>query len=391
MKINKGKISGIFACLVLWVLAPLSGVLAQGGTVSTLAGNSVPLDGIGTKAHFGSPWQIQVKDTLAFISDKDNNALRTLSLKTKKVRTLLANQNEISGLALSRTGDTLFFCTDRNVLKRYIRNTQTLTILDTLPDLDIDAIACRRNGALLIGSASGHRLAERSVQGVVTTLAGKLNSAGFVEGLDTIARFNRIASIILSQTEDTIFISDRFNSKIRRFIRSTKQVSTLATGNLVYGPRQLAFNKRKDTIAIANSSNHSLVYLPLKVGVASVFAGATATLGYVDGNSAVSRYYFPMGIARSDSGWIVCDNSNRRIRMVKKGISSTIAGIGIIGDGIGIDSRFSGPYDLVKHPFKDSIYITDQNNHAIRVMDLSSNIVTTAVGNGISGNVSGEA
>jgi len=391
MKINKGKISGFFACLVLWLLAPLSGVLAQASTVSTLAGNSIPLDGIGTKAHFGSPWQIQVKDTLAFISDKDNNALRTLSLKTKRVQTLLTNQNEISGLALSSTGDTLYFCTDRNVLKRYIRNTQALTILDTLPDLDIDAIACKRNGALLIGSASGHRIAERSVQGVVKTLAGKLNTAGFVEGLDTIARFNRIASIILSQTEDTIYISDRFNSKIRRFIPSTKQVSTLATGNLVFGPRQLAFSKRKDTIFIANSSNHSLVYVPLKVGAATVFAGATATLGYVDGNSTVSRYYFPLGIARSDSGWIVCDNANRRIRMVKKGISSTIAGIGIIGDGTGIDSRFNGPYDLVKHPFKDSIYITDQTNHAIRIMDLTSKIVSTAVGNGISGNVSGAA
>jgi len=39
MMINKGKIQGFFAALVLWVMAPLSSAWAQTSTVSTLPGN----------------------------------------------------------------------------------------------------------------------------------------------------------------------------------------------------------------------------------------------------------------------------------------------------------------------------------------------------------------
>jgi hypothetical protein len=374
-----------------WLL--ISGVAAseaaaQNVTVSTLAGGSGPLDGQGTAALFTSPWQVQVKDSLAFFSDKDNDALRVMSLKTKIVKTILTGQNNISGLALSSTGDSIFFCSNSNVLKRFVRSTQTLTKLDSIPDTDVDAIACTRNGKLLIGSVGGHRLAEWSGPGLLVTLAGKFGQAGLVDGIDTVARFNRIASILLSQTEDTIFISDRFNSKIRRYIRTTRLVSSLNTGNLLLGPRQLAFSRRKDTIFVGNSSKHCLVSVPLKAGAAAVFCGASGVEGYIDGIATASRFSFPMGIARSDSGWVICDNGNRRIRLFKNGLTRTIAGAGFIGDGIGTASRFNVPYDLVKHPLKDSVYISDQNNHAIRLINLNTKEVKTLVGNGISGNVS---
>ena len=380
-----------YLLLSLICLFPLfrNGVLGQSVVVSTLAGGSGPVDGDGLKTLIASPWQIQVKDTLAFFSDKDNDALRVLSIKTKKVRTILSNQKDISGLALSRTGDSIFFCTDSRVLKRYVRSTQVLTKLDSLPDSDIDAIACTKTGSLIIGSAGGHRLAEWTATGQIKTLAGKLGVAGFAEGLDTIARFNRISSVALSRTEDTIFISDRFNSRIRRFIRSTKQVSSLNAGSLLLGPRQLVLSRRKDTLYVANSSRHCLVSIPLRAGAAAVFCGASGQDGYVDGNASQSRFAFSMGLALSDSGFVICDNGNRRIRLFKNGLTRTLAGVGIIGDGTGSNCRFNVPYDLVKHPTKDSLYISDQNNHAIRLMNLATGEVKTLVGNGTSGNVSG--
>jgi DNA-binding beta-propeller fold protein YncE len=97
-----------------------------------------------------------------------------------------------------------------------------------------------------------------------------------------------------------------------------------------------------------------------------------------------------MGIARSDSGWVVCDNSNKRIRLISfAGRVKTIAGIGLLGDGIGENSRFLEPYDVVKHPKKDTIYITDRGNNAIRQIDLKTQTLKTIVGNGNSGNVNG--
>jgi hypothetical protein len=386
---NKCFILRLMPMAFLAMLGLTSRVFSQNVIVRSLAGGTGPLDGTGSSALFSSPWQLQQKDSLVFITDKDNDALRYMNMLTKRVKTILSDQKDVSGLAISSTGDSLFFCTNSNVLKLFIRSSQQLSILDTLPDTDIDAIACRRNGHLIIGSAFGHRLAEWSGNGQLINLAGKLNTPGNVDGIDSIARFNRISSVVLSQTEDTMFISDRFNSKIRRFIRSSKQVGSINTGTHVFGPRQLVLNSRKDTLFIGNSARHTLVSVPLRSGSAFVLCGSAGAEGYVDGSATATRFSFPLGLARGDSGFIICDNGNRRLRIFRNGRTRTIAGAGFIGDGTGLESRFNVPYDLAKHPFKDTLYITDQNNHAIRMVDLKTRKVSTLVGDGTSGNVSG--
>jgi hypothetical protein len=377
--------------LLLFLSFLLNGIIPVQGqrfVVKTKAGGSGPLDGNAANALFLSPWQIKVKDTLAFITDKDYGALRQISVRKKIVKTLLTDQKSISGLAISNTGDSIFFCTNDTILKLYRRSTQQVRILDTLPrDIEMDALECTRKGELLIGSAFGQRILLRQINGTYKTLAGKLGVAGFTDGLDTLARFNRIASIVLSRTEDTVFITDRFNFRIRRLIRSTRQVSTLGITAL-FGPRQLELSRRKDTLLIANSSGHTIYRYALKTNSGGHWCGLNTSQGYVDGLPLASRFAFPMGIARCDSGYLVCDNVNRRIRLIRpSGLVKTFAGGGILGDGNGTFSRFGLPYDLVKHPTKDSVYITDQNNHAIRILNLRNMNVTTAAGNGTAGNV----
>ncbi len=381
-------IAGIGSGIIINTCFILS-ILAQPATISTLAGRNTPLDGVGTQSLLISPWQVHARDSLAFFSDFDDGALRKINLITKKVSTLCSNQIGISGFAFTRSWDTVYFATNGNILKRFIRSSNSLSILDTLPDNGISAMACRRNGALIIGSESGHRVAEWTGNGQLRNLAGKLNNLGFVDGVDSLARFNRISSIVLSQTEDTMYIADRFNSRIRRYIRSTKLVSSFNLGNLVYGPEQITLNKKRDSLFIANAGLQTLFTVPLKTGVPKIICGVNNAAGFLDGPASTTRFNYPMGIAISDSGLLVCDYYNRRIRMVKNGFTRTIAGMGIIGDGIGINSRFSVPYDLAKHPFRDSLYVTDQNNNAIRLINLKNNKVSTLVGDGTIGNVSG--
>ncbi|HOY94236.1 MAG TPA: hypothetical protein PK509_00770 [Catalimonadaceae bacterium] len=364
-------------------------VFGQRKIVKTIAGSTDPIDGPNLATLFGSAWQIKTRDTLAFISDNDYGAIRLINIKRRTIKTLLTNQPKVAGLALSNTGDSVFFSTNGNMLNMYRRSTGQLFHLDTLPETEIDAIECSRKGQLIIGSGGGHRVLLRNINGTYTVLAGKLGVAGTLDGLDTLARFNKISSLLFSHTEDTIYISDRFNSKIRRLIRSTRQVTSLPVNGLL-GPRQLAFTKRKDTLLIANSSGHTIHRYPIKALAGQLWCGAAATLGYVDAALTTSRFNFPMGIARCDSGWLVCDNTNRRIRLISfKGQVKTFAGAGVMSDGPGVLSRFNTPYDIVKHPLKDTIYITDQNNHCIRMMDLRTNIITTVAGNGTSGNVNG--
>lgn len=357
--------------------------------VKTIAGSTDPIDGPAISTLFGSAWQIKTKDSLAFISDNEYGTIRLLNIKQKTIKTILSNQTKVAGICLSNSGDSVFFSTNGNILNLYQRSTSQLSQLDTLPEIEIDAIECGRNGQLIIGSGSGQRVLLRNTDSTYKVLAGKLGVAGIQDGLDTLARFNKISSLLFSHTEDTIYISDRFNSRIRRLIRSTRQVTTLPINGLL-GPRQLAFTKRKDTLLIANSSGHTIHRYPIKAAAGQLWCGAAATSGYIDAALTASRFNFPMGIALCDSGWLVCDNTNRRIRLISlKGLVRTFAGAGVLSNGTGELSRFSTPYDIVKHPLKDTIYLTDQNNHCIRIMNLRTNIISTVAGNGSSGNVNG--
>ena len=383
------RFSGFLKLFLFVSFATTFNAYGQRRIVKTIAGSTNPIDGPNVSTLFGSAWQIKTRDSLAFISDYDYGAIRLMNIKRKTIKTLLTNQPKVAGLALSSTGDSVFFSTNGNMLNMYKRSTSQLFHLDTLPESEIDAIECSRNGQLIIGSGGGHRVLLRNTNGTYKILAGKLGVPGNLDGLDTLARFNKISSLVFSQTEDTIYISDRFNSKIRRLIRSTRQVTSLPVTGL-YGPRQLALTKRKDTLLIANSSGHTINRFPINSTAAALWCGAAATSGYVEGALASSRFNFPMGIARSDSGWLVCDNINHRIRLISmSGVVKTFAGAGLMSDGPGEISRFNTPYDIVKHPFKDTIYITDQNNHCIRMMDLRTNIISTIAGNGLSGNVNG--
>ena len=355
--------------------------------VTTIAGDSKPLDGSALNAQIG-PFQIVAKDSVLFFSDRDFTSLRKMSLKTKKITTLLTNQQVISAIAISHGGDSVFFATNGNIIKLFRRSTGISTALDTLPDTELDGLVCDRKGRLIIAGA-GHRVIIRDSIGQYRVLAGKLNVSGSIEGLDTVARFNKISGLLLSRTEDTLYISDRFNSRIRRLIRSTKIVSSLPNAP-VFGPRQLAFNKRRDTMYIANASGHTIVRYAVRSNQGLTWCGQNATFGYLDGNLGASRFYYPLGICQSDSGLIVCDNSNRRLRQIStSGRVKTFAGVGVIGDGIGINSRFSTPYDILKHPLKDTLYVSDQNNHAIRFINLRNGVVKTIAGNGFAGNTFG--
>lgn len=375
-----------FLILNLFILTGMG----QVQKVVDFAGGDDILNGVGVAAHFSSPWQILVKDSVAYLSDKEGGAVRRISLKTKRVTTLFKDQPFVAGMALSRTGDSLFFSSNDTILKVYRISNQSITILDTLKEGALDAMICLKNGNLLLAGNDGQRILMRTPAGQYSTLAGKYRVSGVADGIDTAARFYNIAGFALSQTEDTLYISDRFNSKIRRLRRTTRTVSSLAVASGIYGQRHMALNKRKDTMYVANFSNHTIIRVALKTGQNTSFCGLTNTPGYVDGQGIQSRFYYPNGIAQSDSGYLVADWVNQRIRLVTHlGKVKTFAGIGKIGDGIGINSKFSWPTDIIKHPLKDTIYVSEQFNHVIRSVSLKTTVVKSVAGDGTAGNVPG--
>lgn len=360
--------------------------------VVTLAGSNIVKDSVGVNAYFLAPWCIVGHDSIVYFSDTAAFAIKRMSIKTKKVTTLLSNQKWVTGLALTPTKDSLYFVCQANILKVYKFSNQTVSTLDTLAESPIDALICTKNGSLIFSGGSSHMVRMRSPQGVYTNLAGKYGVSGFVDGRDTVARFFNIGGFALSRTEDTLYISDRFNSKIRRLNRITKIVSTLnfASPAGLFGPRYICLNQKKDTLIVANSSNHTILRYAIRTNSGSLWCGATGNPNFADGTPAQSRFYYPIGVVLCDSGYLVCDWVNQRIRLLRKnGQVRTFAGMGKILNGKGTQSRYYRPHDIVKHPKKDTVYISDQLNHVVRLIDLRTNESKTLAGDGIAGNLYG--
>lgn len=98
---------------------------------------------------------------------------------------------------------------------------------------------------------------------------------------------------------------------------------------------------------------------------------------------------FPTAVAVDAVGYVyIADTMNHRVRRVDEatGIISTIAGTGqarYSGDGgPAVSAALNEPVALVVDAF-GRLYIADQSNNRVRVVDLTTGVIETAVGNGV--------
>jgi DNA-binding beta-propeller fold protein YncE len=99
---------------------------------------------------------------------------------------------------------------------------------------------------------------------------------------------------------------------------------------------------------------------------------------------------FPSAVAVDSAGTLfIADTWNHRIRRVdsKTGVIQTVAGTGQskwTGDGCpGVSASLNEPVALVLDGTR--LYIADQSNNRIRILDLDSGVITTVAGTGDSG------
>lgn len=142
-------------------------------------------------------------------------------------------------------------------------------------------------------------------------------------------------------------------------------------------------------IYIADNSNNVIREVNAG-GIISTIAG-TGTAGFSgDGGAASSaQLNLPVGVAVDSSGNVyIADYNNQRIRKITtSGIISTYAGNGIIGfsgDGAAASSaELDMPYGVAVD-ITGNVYVADENNNRIRIINTSGTISTFA-GNGTQG------
>ena len=240
--------------------------------------------------------------------------------------------------------------------------------------------------------------------GVISTIAGT-GERGFSGdgGAATRAQMNEPYGVVIDRSGN-IYVADRLNRRVRRIDGASGVITTLAgDGSGQYSgdggpsaqaglaePNGLALDRDHRRLFIADVADHRVRAIDLVTGVITTFAGTGKGRHAGDGGPAASADIFgarAVALAPDDALYVM-ERQGSSLRRVHNGIIETVAGTGARGyAGDGHDARhavFNAPKEMAVDT-DGNVFIVDTENHAIRLIDAQSWIVTTIAGTGESG------
>ena len=263
------------------------------------------------------------------------------------------------------------------------------------------ALVVNSDGSLSVSDTANNLVRKISASGRVTTLAGAAGSSGSVDGSDDDVRFSAPIGIA-RDANGILFVADSLNHTIRR-ITVDGHVTTFAgragqagaangsaTSALFNHPSGVAVD-HSGNVFVADSANHTVRKITPS-GVVTTLAGSAGVSGTQDGNGTDARFNNPVGLSVSPSGELyLADTGNSTIRKITPtGNVSTIAGLpGITGlmDGTGGYAWFDEPEGLTVGT-DGNLYVADTGNAMIRKITPAGAVTTLALTADSNGNVS---
>jgi hypothetical protein len=208
-----------------------------------------------------------------------------------------------------------------------------------------DGMAINASGNVVL--ADGQAIRMSTASGVVSTIAGNLLAAAYVNGNATTARFNEPNGVAIDAAGN-IFVADTDNYTVRKI--STAGVVSTLTGTpggglpgFVDGPpgtAQLApigiTIDSAGTLYVAESYNKAVRRIAADGTVTTIAGGGPYNAGVVDGTGSAAQFGGPRHIAMGPGGNLyVLDNygGTQAIRMVTPaGVVTTVAiGSALVG------------------------------------------------------------
>jgi sugar lactone lactonase YvrE len=260
----------------------------------------------------------------------------------------------------------------------------------------VAAVALDKGGNVYVADRDNCTVRRISPNGFVTTVAGTAGLCGAADGVGAAARFAGPAGIALDPT-GAVYVTDEgtysaFNNTIRK-ISVDGVVSTIAgkvgVNTPVDGvgvaasfadPRGIAVDS-SGTVFVADTGA-STIRQVTPMGAVTTIAGSLPATGAVDGDGSMARFNNPQNVAVDGSGTIyVADTGNNLIRKITPaGVTTRLAGIaGVDGeaDGTLTSATFSSPVGIALGP-GGAVYVADAGSHLIRKISPNGTIVTVA-------------
>jgi uncharacterized protein (TIGR03437 family) len=271
-------------------------------------------------------------------------------------------------------------------------------------------VAVDTSGNIYIADTGNHVIRKVDGDHNIWTIAGQYtNGYSGDNGAATHALLNRPTGLAVA-ADGTLYISDSGNHVIRRVTIDGKISTYVGTGKAGYdtyltraqsamlnNPQGLALDAN-GILYIADSSNHLIRSVDTNEtnGVVKTVAGKN--LGGFEGDGGLATdalLYYPKGVRVDSSGNLyIADTLNNRIRLVtSNGYITTIAGMGSAGywgDGaLATNALLAGPSDVLFDETSSSIYLTDTDNHRLRVLTALAGYPSVSLGGVVSASAFG--
>jgi sugar lactone lactonase YvrE len=272
--------------------------ITPAGVVTTLAGDGTTgsSNGTGTAAQFNHPKGIAVDSTgNLYVADTANSRIRKIVIATGVVSTL--------------AGNTAGFADGTSAAQ-----------FNSPYDVATDSV-----GNLYVADYNNNSIRKIDSSGYVSTLAGS-TASGTADGTGTAARFYH-PSGVAADGAGNLYVADQDNSRIRKIVIATQEVTTLAGSSAGYadGTGTAAQFQNPTGVAVdgagnlyvADSTNHRIRRIVIATGVVSTLTGSGTMGGFTDGTLTAAQFSLPQGVTVDGAGNLyVADQSNYRIRKI---------------------------------------------------------------------------
>lgn len=401
--------------------------IAGDGTVTTFAGTPGAqghADGVGTSARFNRPHALAVQGAALWVTDTTSHVLRRIDLSSAAVETVAGSPgnaglldgrganallNWPAGIAVERSGSLVIGDAGNNMLRRVSTAGEVVRIAgQPNPAGESDGVgaaarftwtnslAADATGNVYAMETQGTTVRKIALDGTVSTLAGKANEAGVVDGIGTMARFSHQGTIATG-SDGSIYVAHFSTSPEACLVRKIfpSGLTMTVAGRLGFfgcaprdGDISVAVLDYPSGIAVSTTGVIAVTEGTISCAIRQISGNTVSTLvernkcEVRDGARGVARVASPVAPAYDAAGAIVFADARATARtLVRKlnpdGSIETIAGSLETGnaDGVGPAARFES-ITAIAIDSKGRIFVLDSGNHAVRMIDQNRRVRT---------------